>query len=362
MRRTISLIVAASTLAAITAGHAIDIKIGGYTQARFTDAVGVSQGSAQGTKDQLKGIYGYFAPVPNIYLRRVRLNVTATLDENARAITELDAGASGIVMKKAYISYAFPEVYATVGRIATPFGYELQQSSASLTTLDRSMATLVLIPEYVTGASFTPGAAIIPFGVKATVTLANGGGEDAAAFQDTNSNKIILADVSRVFGSTGTVGASYITNTLSDYAVDGYATGNYGKATLTGEYVQSTFARYVAASGTFMPMNTLSDPAAITTGKKIARQGFYVLGNYQVLPTVGAYARYEQLGGYATNNLTTDTAARDRVTLGTNVMLGETTKLTAEYQIITDPNFANTPKTNGKGPTGLFGLQLQEKF
>jgi hypothetical protein len=362
MRRTISIIAAALTVATVTAGFAADVKVGGYAQARFTDVVGVTQGSAQGTKDQLKNIYGYFAPVPNIYLRRVRLNVTAVLDENARAVAEFDTAANTVSMKKAYVSYAFPELYVTVGRLVTPFGYELQQSSSAITTLDRSMASLLLIPEYVTGASFTPGSAIVPFGIKSTFTVANSGGEDAASFQDTNANKVLLADLSRVFGTRGTVGASYATDAKSNFAVGGYATGSYGKLSLTGEYLQSNFGRYVTASGFNIPMNSLSDAAAVTTGTSITRSGFYLLGNYQAWQKVGVYARFDQLAGYAEKTLTRDTLNRSRVTLGTNIVLGEATKLTAEYQIIDDANFGRIAGTNGRGPTGLFGVQLQEKF
>jgi hypothetical protein len=329
----LAVLVAATCLTALAAPS---VKMGGYVQVRLTDTLGAADdGAIDGVA---KGVSGFGANT-SFGMRRARLAVKATLDENSLAALEIDASKSEVETKKAYISYAWNELYFVAGRDTIPFGYELMLSSSGLTTLERSMISQTL-PEYGTGLKITPGSVYLP--LKTTIAVLNG--NDPAkpiavsgaagsvnGYDDPNNAKVagITTEIP-VLGQKATV--SYLTDLSARYAVSGAVNATFDKFGVTGEYIQSKFDKYLAP---------------IAGGQK--NSGWYGLVSYALKPSTTLYGRYDTL-----NPATAGLANKSRITVGTAIMLGENTELTAEYQSIDDPA---KPALNG-----AVGLQMQMKF
>lgn len=329
MRHTLPIVLATVALATLSAFAVPSLKIGGYVQVRYTDTIGAADVNKVSGYDE----NGTFS------IRRARLAAKATINPQSMAVIEIDASQVGVTTKKAYIGYTFGDVYTTLGRNTIPFGYELQLSSSALLPLERSMISNSM-PEYVTGLVAMPGSALVP--VRTKLGIVNGddptGKKFEEKFNDQNNNKVLLANVEKPFGNT-TVGASYITNSDSDDAVNGYLVYCTDKVYLAGEYIASDFNKELA-------LNLIK----VDDVQVLARNsGWYVLGAYYVNPLTALYARYDTL-----DNDYID--ARDRVTVGVDYWLDaeKANKLTAEYQFIDDP--AN-PALDG-----AFGVQMQTIF
>jgi hypothetical protein len=334
MRHSISLALAALLVATcLPALAAPSVKLGGYVQVRLTDTLGAKDdGAIDGVA---KGVSG-FSEFNNFGIRRARLSVKATLDENSLAALEIDASKAEVEMKKAYIAYQWNELYLLAGRDTIPFGYDLQTGTSALTTLDRSMISSTM-PEYATGLKITPGSAYIP--VKTTLGIFNGndpakpiavaGAAGAVnGFDDTNNNKVVsLTTEVPVAGQK--IGASYLTDTKGHAAAAGYVAATFGKIGLTGEYIQSEFDKYMANLGT------------------LQNHGYSALATYALKPSTTLYARYDTLANV-------NIAEKTRTTVGSAIQLGENTELTVEYQMIDDPA---KPALDG-----AYGVQMQMKF
>lgn len=329
----LAVLLAATCLPALAAPA---VKVGGYVQVRLTDALGAADdGAIDGVA---KGVSGFPAN-GSFGLRRARLSAKATLDDATQAVIEIDASKSEVETKKAFIGYAWNELYFVAGRDTIPFGLELQLSSSALTTLERSMISLTL-PEYGTGLKVTPGSVYLPF--KTTIAVLNGNdpakpiavaGAAGAnnGFDDANNAKVVAATTEiPVLGQKA--GLSYMTDSAAHYAVGGAVNATLGKVSFAGEYIQSKFDK------------TLTPLAG-----GVKNSGWYGLASYALKPSTTLYGRYDTL-----KPATAGLANKSRVTVGGAIMLGENTELTVEYQSIDDPA---KPALNG-----AYGIQLQAKF
>jgi hypothetical protein len=312
MRHYITLTLAAFLLAATLPALAATVKIGGYVQSRYTDALGAAPG-----KETVSGFDGN----GTFNVRRARISTKATIDENTMAAIEIDAAKTNVSVKQAFISYAFADLYTSLGLTKLPFGYENQLSSSAIIPLERSMISN-MVSEYGTGLFLVPSSDIIPV-VKTKFAVINGEETDTI---DKDNNKVAIGNVEYPFGDTK-VGVSYLAG--HGQAANAYVANKTGRFTTVAEYTTSKY----------------NDKFQLKNKYK----GFYVLEAFEVNPKTQVYARYDELDQDNTANF-----KKTRITAGVAYLLNDTTELTAEYQSIDDDAKPDVD--------GAVGVQLQTKF
>ena len=337
MRHYTILALAALLLGTSLSAFAVDVKVSGYVQGRYDALIGGTDANQDTKYSQDPKATDTFS------LRRARINVAATLTPQAGAVIELDA-TKGVTNTLAYVTYnGIPDVNLALGRKRDPFNYELAMSSSMLTTLERSIISQRVMPEYATGLYLSPTTNIVPFPVTLALLNANGdtNSNNGGAFTDETNHKLVLltAESPALYGAH--IGATYTTDTIVAHAYNVYARGAVGPVSLLGEYMAAR--------------NFDSNELSAATSKPDAYgvdRGYYLLGNYAIAHNLGVYARYDAAHTQSIENAAIPVK---RFTVGTNLMLIDGAKWTVEYQYIHDKN--NQPTLRG----GL-ATQLQIKF
>jgi len=312
---TLSVLAIALSLPALAAPT---VSTTGYLQVRYSELFGAADtNKATGYFDKDNGTF---------QIRRARLAIKGTIDPQTSATIEIDGSKGAVETTKAFVAYTLHDCTIAAGRNTLPFTYEIQLSSTSMTTLERSMMARAL-SEYGVGLFITPQGAYIP--CKLTAAIING--DDTMV--DTNSNKLIVASAEYPAGTHLKLGASYLTGMNGHYGVNGYLVGQYGPIGAVAEYTQAEF----------------TDKLAAMDGRN---QGWYVLGTYDLNPTVRLHARYEAFDKAGAPETTYKT--KHNIALGGTYFQSGNMKCTLEYQFIHDP--ANPALNNA------LGTQWQVRF
>ena len=358
MRHYTILALAALLLGSSLSSFAVDVHIGGYVQGRYDDIAGGPDTNNDTKYSNDKNATQTFS------LRRARINATATLTKNASAVIEIDTtkGVSDTLM---YVNYGLPQVNFSLGRKRDPFNYELSQSSSTLTTLERSVISQHIAPEYATGLYISPDKSIVPFPVtlaflnvygdnSSSTWVKNGVPQSALYSTDDTHHKLALltAETPDFYGAH--IGGTYTTDGALIHAYNAYARGTMGPASLQAEYMHS---KNLDENG--ITQNS-SDSSLLHTPKDAVNRGYYILGSYAVTSNLTGYARYDDATVTSTSDATYLAKPVHDATIGANLMLADGAKWTVEYSYIHD---RNNPSKTGIYPLhdGL-ATQLQIKF
>lgn len=157
------------------------LKISGYVQAQYQYAQTDNGFSSFAGGDFAKGIDSRFM----VRRGRIKFDYSTALTQY---VLQFDATEGGIVIKDAYAKFTEPWLKAfsfTIGSFNRPFGHEIEYSSSSLESPERSRMCQTMYPkEYDLGAMLTiqaPATSPLNF-LKFDFALVNGTGPNASDF------------------------------------------------------------------------------------------------------------------------------------------------------------------------------------
>jgi len=122
------------------------VKITGYVQARYEYHDDASSSPLQGTVSTSSSNQGKL--LNRFFIRRGRVKTTYQANPNALGVVYLDASASGVSLKEAYVAVTEPhsKVTATLGQFNWLFGYEISFSSSKREFPERARWSRTLFP------------------------------------------------------------------------------------------------------------------------------------------------------------------------------------------------------------------------